>query len=371
MAAAAPRADFKLLLVSVNPAQVQSIVAELMELFPIDQKTALGAVQNAPIILVGGMTPAMAANLRTHVPRLAKLGAQLRLTAEPVGKLKQFRWPAPPPATLRPANIFMCPTCGERFVVQRWAPARQAAAPEAPAEAAAAAEAIPEAEALPAEGAAEIPEAESINLAAADEGPIPEAEPMEAEARPLASVSEEEPIEDLIEAARAEPEPGAIEPAAPPQPEPARRAPEPAIPMLRIAGEPAAQPRPAAAQAVAPMPRPQPQAPTQAAPTQPKLQPRQPSSAALKPVALTLAPKAASEPPAGARYDVSVAKVRGPQQDNLARLLVARLGMPPEEAQKQCERTVILACKGGTAAEADEWRKALVGIGLTPRIRKH
>ena len=328
MAAAAPRADFKLILASVNPAQVQSVVAELMELFPIDQTTALGAVQNAPIILVSGMTPAMAANLRTHVTRLAKLGAQLRLTAEPVGKLKQFRWPSPPSATLRPANVFMCPACGERFVVQRWAPARPAVASGAEA-AREAAEAVPEGEALPADAAEGVPEAEPVDLAVADEGAIPEAEPLEAGERPLASVAEDEPIEDLVEAPQGEPE----------------------------------------AEALAPKPRPQSQAPAQAAPTQPKLQPRQPSSVALKPVAP--APAAAPEAAGAARYDVSVAKVRGPQQEALARLLVARLGMPPEEAEKQCERTVILVCKGGSAAEAVEWGRALEKIDLKPRMRKH
>ena len=65
MSAVAPRADFKLVLLSVQPAQAQSIVAELAEVFPIDQKSALDAVQNAPIVLISGMTQQMAANLRS------------------------------------------------------------------------------------------------------------------------------------------------------------------------------------------------------------------------------------------------------------------------------------------------------------------
>ncbi len=68
---------------------------------------------------------------------------------------------------------------------------------------------------------------------------------------------------------------------------------------------------------------------------------------------------------------MSVARVRGPQQDLLARLLVERMAMTPEEAQKQADRTVVMVCKGGTAAEAEEWRRTLEHEGIKPRIRKH
>jgi hypothetical protein len=65
-----------------------------------------------------------------------------------------------------------------------------------------------------------------------------------------------------------------------------------------------------------------------------------------------------------------VAKVPGPRQGRLADLLVERQGLSPDEAERLVNRTVVLVCKGGTSAEADEWRKALLGIGLKPRIRK-
>ena len=80
--------------------------------------------------------------------------------------------------------------------------------------------------------------------------------------------------------------------------------------------------------------------------------------------------KPAAKAPAGPRYDVSVARVPEGKQDRLADLLVQRQGLSPEDAEKLVNRTVVLVCKGGSSAEADEWRKALLGIGLKPRIRK-
>lgn len=85
------------------------------------------------------------------------------------------------------------------------------------------------------------------------------------------------------------------------------------------------------------------------------------------------APRPAPAPPepAGPRYDVSAARVRDAEQQALVRLLVERSGLAPEEAQRQCDRTVIMVCKNASAAEAEEWRKALAAIGIKPRIRKH
>lgn len=439
MSAPPPKADFKLVLMSVNPAQAQNIAAELADVFPIDRKVALSAVQATPIVLVSGMTQQMAVNLRSHLVRLGRLGAQLRLTADPVGKLKQLRWPSPPPATLRPANIFMCPACGERFVVHRWQPAVQAPPQPVAASAPAAAPAtVAPPAAPPSPEETPLPEAEPVQLTTAEEEAIPEAEPVEAELPEAEAVPEALPaaeptqaekdelaeitgfLDSILKEKGKEPEaapplPAPAAPAAPatppqpaPKPEPIRVAPPPqAIPISSATHEPKTQPRPASqpvpmrlapaagppAQAAAPKPAqpaaqpPAPQ-PAQAAPPRPKpMEIKPPSQAPSKPPAAappgpqprTLVPPrpvappkaAALTEPAGPRYDVSVARVRGAQQDELVRLLVQRLAMTPEDAQKQAERTVVMVCKGGTAAEAEEWRKALESAGIKSRIRKH
>jgi len=290
----APGADFKLVLDAVDPARHDEIVAELAEVLFVDQRTAAEAVRNAPIVLVAGMNQHQAANVRTHLPRLAKLGARLRLTAEPVGRLKQIRWQALPPAVRRPANIFVCPNCGERFVVERWTPG-PVGEPAPRQEPARASQPAPAPEPKPAAGPAEAAVAEAVPVAEeAEEVPeaeaIAEAEPVNtgfAELRAAAAESEEEPI--------------ALE-----ESEPSRT--------------PAAE-------------------------------------------------KAAPEP-SGPRYDVSVAKVRPEKIDDLVELLVKRGGMSYEEARQRCERTVVVVCRNAPSSEADDWRRALLRIGIKPRIRK-
>jgi len=287
-------------------------VAELAEVLFVDQRTAAEAVRNAPIVLIAAMNQHQAANVRTHLPRLAKLGARLRLTAEPVGRLKQIRWQALPPAVRRPANIFVCPNCGERFVVERWtpgpiaeaAPPRQqtprAAHPAPTSEAEPAAQPRQAAQERPAEPA---PAAEPAEAAVAEAVPVAEAaeEVPEAEA-----IAEAEPVDTGFAELRAAAAESEEEPIALEESEPSRT--------------PAAE-------------------------------------------------KAAPEP-SGPRYDVSVAKVRPEKIDDLVELLVKRGGMSYEEARQRCERTVVVVCRNAPSSEADDWRRALLRVGIKPRIRK-
>jgi hypothetical protein len=376
MAAAAPGADFKLLLNAINREQRPAIIQELMLLLQIDQKTAASATENVPIVLVGGMTQQQALTLRTHIPRLLRLGCDLKLTAEPVGKVKQLRWQAPPAATRIPGNLLVCPSCGDRFIVQRWQPqpaaaqpqaeeqAQPPAAPAAPAAAAQAAEEEPveaepleaepvEAEAVEADPAEEIQEAvPAEEVAEAQEaGEVEEAAPAAEQPGQVEPLGEEDDLlgafAEEVEAAADEPEPVEAEPAPKPPPQPAK----PAQP------EPAPEPE-AAPQAAAP---PEPEAPPEPAPAASAPQPAAPAAEEAE---------AAESEDAGPRYDVSVAKVRGEKQEKLAEYLAQRQGITFEEAMKLCEKTVVVVCRGGTSAEADECRRALIKMGIKPRIRK-
>jgi hypothetical protein len=330
--AAPPRADFKLILDAIDPAQAPAIVAELMEVLNIPRQVATAATQQAPIILVGGMSQPQAAVARTHVVRLGRLGAKLRLTAEPVGKLKAMTWKSIPQFVRRPANLFVCPSCGERFVVQRW-----------------------------------------LHQTAVDQAAAPAAAPVAAEPVEAQALPEDAPlrVEDVP------PEPA---PAPAPAPEPVAAAPEP----VEVAPEPVAP----APEPVAPAPEPEPVAaapveevamaePVMAEPVEAEAIPAEPVPAAAPVAAAAPAPAPEPEPepepapaPSGPLYDVSVAKVRGPKQDRLAELIAERLSISFEEASRMCERTIIMVCKGAEESEAASWRKALAGLGLKPRIRK-
>ncbi len=211
--AAPPRADFKLILDAIDPAQAPAIVAELMEVLNIPRQVATAATQQAPIILVGGMSQPQAAVARTHVVRLGRLGAKLRLTAEPVGKLKAMTWKSIPQFVRRPANLFVCPSCGERFVVQRWLHQTahdQAPAPPAPVSA------VPVAEAVAVEA---VPAAPAEGVQAEPAAPAPEPAPVEdvPEAEPIMA----EPVEAVAVPAEPVPAPAPVAAAVPePEPEP-------------------------------------------------------------------------------------------------------------------------------------------------------
>jgi len=404
MGAGAPRGDFKLVLTGIDQAKRPAIIAELVEVLNIDRKTATDLTSNIPIVLIGGMSQQQAATLRTHLVRLVKLGAQMSLSTEAVGKAKQLQWAAPPPILRRPAHLFMCPSCGERFIIQRVRPpelVQPAAAPAAepepaeapPAEAEAVAAEPAEAEAVAAEPVeAEAVEAEEFAAEPAEAVPA-EAEPLgepvdaeeleagaaedlpaeedfspreaesvaEAEAAEIPEIPEAAPIEEaapleaeLVEAEAVPLEGPALPPALPkPQPAPAR--PQPAL----------ARPQPAPPKPQPAPPRPQPAV----AKPQPQAQPRpQPPAARPQPRPAPAAPKPA---PQGPRYDVSVAKARGAKQEKLAELVAARQGISFDEAMKMCERLVVMVCKDAPESEASDWRKALVSAGLEPRIRKH
>ena len=399
MASGAPRADFKLVLDAVKPDQAPAVVVELMEILQVDEKTATDATRNVPIVLVGGMSPQQAACLKSHIVRLARVGAQLRLTSEPVGKVKQLRWQTPPAATRRPACIFVCPSCGERFIVQRWqaparppaqaaarnarpaaAPAPQAAAPAEPVEAepieAEALEAEPiEAEAIEAEPI----QAEPIEAEPAEEPPpagqgdedqqAPENEPAPepeaddvpsdapaaeppAEAAEPAPPAEAEPVPLEPEAEQAEPVAmfGAFDPApeeppqlrpAPPKPPPQAAPPQP---------PPAPQPQMAQPVAVPPQPTPPPPPPPQAQPLQGKplptpapVQPKpQPAPARPKPV--PAARPVAAPPAKGVAVAAQGEAAAGPRYD----VSVATVKL---RAKKQERLAELIAARQGTTFE--------------------
>ncbi len=387
MGAGAPRGDYKLVLTGIDPEKLPAIVAELAEVLSLDPKIASDLAGNLPIVLIGGMSQQQAATLRTHLVRLIKLGAQMSLSAEPVGRAKQLQWAAPAPMLRRPAHVFMCPSCGERFIVQRLRPpelARPVVAAESEP-----AEALPaEAEALAAESAG--PEAQVAEAAEAADFEAESAEAVAAEAEPMGEGAGAEGIEAAAEALPAEGDVGLAEPEAPAEEampldaEPVEAEPleaeavpiEESPPVLQPVS---ARPQPAPARPQPVPPRPQPMAPKPqpgAARPQPLAQQPRPLPAAARPGQPKPAPGPAPKPapapaPQGPRYDVSVAKVRGAKQEKLAELIAARQGVSYDEALKMCERLVVMVCKDAPEAEASEWRKALVSAGIEPRIRKH
>ncbi|MCJ7587778.1 MAG: hypothetical protein MUQ00_07755, partial [Candidatus Aminicenantes bacterium] len=111
--------DLRLILESVPKEQTERVIEELMTLFTIQRPYAEQIVLSAPIILLDHLTDEQASNVASNIIWLTKLGAIVRLTAEPAPtSMRRLTWPAPPNIAVRAGNVFICPHCGGRFVVQ-------------------------------------------------------------------------------------------------------------------------------------------------------------------------------------------------------------------------------------------------------------
>ena len=145
-----------------------------------------------------------------HLVRLQKLGCLLDFPVAPPPRIPGLTWPSLPSIAIKPANIFICPGCGDRFIVQPYAavPAAEARLAEAEpveaepvdAEPVEAAEVVEVAEAVEAEAvSAEVVDAEPV---AAEPVPAPAARPAEPARMDLAPSKQATPEE--VEASRPE-----------------------------------------------------------------------------------------------------------------------------------------------------------------------
>jgi hypothetical protein len=125
--ASGSRSDFKFILNSVQDDAVQAVAQELTALFPLDLPNALNIARNTPLILLDKLSPQQARTAGSYAIRLKALGADVQITAQPVGKLQVLRWPLLPDITKRPGNHVICPACGARLQVQVHAPVVEAA----------------------------------------------------------------------------------------------------------------------------------------------------------------------------------------------------------------------------------------------------
>ena len=197
--AAVTKNDFRFVLNSVRSESLPAVAQELTTLFPLDLPNAMNIARNAPIILADKLTPQQARSVGTYAVRLKALGADVQVTAQPVGKLQVLRWPLLPDIAKRPGNHLICPSCGARLQMMVHIPAAEPAqGPPAGPEPEPAEEPLPEIQPQPEPA----PEPQS-----AAEPPPPPAEPPpaappepEAEEVVLEPVDEEEELVELADA---------------------------------------------------------------------------------------------------------------------------------------------------------------------------
>ena len=197
--------SYFVVLQSVPAERLDDVVTELMILFNVERAHAMQVASNAPIILMSRLNERQAQNVRSHVIRLEKLGAGIDLVTAPPPGVRSLTWPVLPHIATQPASMFLCPSCGERFIVQAYQ-----AAPPAPS----APPSAPRKETQPAEAQGAEPEEEQIELLEAEaveeaadveaEPPAEQAQGEVAEAELLEEEVEEEEFTDVPQPAEAE-----------------------------------------------------------------------------------------------------------------------------------------------------------------------
>lgn len=113
-------ADFRVILDSVDTANIDAILDEFLLQFPLERSNAEQILRQAPIVLLDQLNAEEANNVRTNLVKLTRLGAKIRVTTAAAGTVKRLTWPVIPAAARRAGNVFICPHCGERFTVHPW-----------------------------------------------------------------------------------------------------------------------------------------------------------------------------------------------------------------------------------------------------------
>ena len=394
-------AEYRVVLSSVKAESREQAAAELVLLFPIDEVSARQVLSAAPVVLIEKLTAEQAKNVDSHLACLRRLGVGIEVTANMVANAKHMRLPVKPSIALLPGNMFMCPSCGERFVVERYDRAARAAGASAGprmAEPVAEVPAVQAASASTPAGIAENVELREITpktetaYGAAGQVPQPPAQPAsKPEAPAIGQWSLKHDDERSAKAPTMKPAPQphvSPRPAASSQPRPAaspaglqrkEAGPAPARPMPKPQPPQSAAPNPAAgASQVRPaMVKPaQPAASgaTAPAPAQPKPADSKPigepeirildeSGAAGKPAPAVSAGESACR--------VTIIKKLKPKQKRpVAELIAKYQGVSIEEATKATSKAVIAVMRNASKEQAESCVNELKALGVAAQVKE-
>ena len=376
--------EYRLILKAIPAQATERVVSELTALLPLDKAPAGQIVQAAPIVLLDKLTAVQARNVESSLGCLRRLGVDIALTSEAT-TLKRLSWPVMPEIARHRGNVFVCPHCGERLIVQS-AKAQQAAAQAVrPAEPAAAkpapAPAAPRKEAAAPQPAGE-PKAGFLDLAA-DLAELEGQQPQQAEAResvlppaapparpaapspapakgPIGSWSrstdgdDDDELEFLQE----------IEPA-----KPAAPAPKPAQPAAPV---PPAAPASAAARPTAPQPPPAPAKPAQPAAPASAAKPARPAApqeAGIRFQDEKPAPAAKNtETPAGTFRVSFMAKLKPAQRKPVAEIIAKYQEVSLTDALSAMNRPIVTVLRNATEEQTEQCRKDFKAFGITVQV---
>ncbi|MBI4576940.1 MAG: hypothetical protein HY722_11820, partial [Planctomycetes bacterium] len=87
---------FKLILTKVDATQHEALQDELAQSFGIDQETASHILENAPLILLDGLSFRAVNIVKSRLAGLVALGAQIHTTDAPADDIPKVNWPEMP-----------------------------------------------------------------------------------------------------------------------------------------------------------------------------------------------------------------------------------------------------------------------------------
>ena len=376
-------AEYRVVLSSVKAESREQAAAELVLLFPIDEVSARQVLSAAPIVLIEKLTAEQAKNVDSHLACLRRLGVGIEVTANMVANAKHMRLPVKPSIALLPGNMFMCPSCGERFVVERYDRAARAAGASAGprmAEPVAEVPAVQAASASTPAGIAENVELREITpktetaYGAAGQVPQPPAQPAsKPEAPAIGQWSLKHDDERSAKAPTMKPAPQphvSPRPAASSQPRPAaspaglqrkEAGPAPARPMPKPQPPQSAAPNPAAG---ASQVRPAAPKPADSKPIgEPEIRILDESGAAGKPAPAVSAGESACR--------VTIIKKLKPKQKRpVAELIAKYQGVSIEEATKATSKAVIAVMRNASKEQAESCVNELKALGVAAQVKE-
>lgn len=109
---------FRVIISGVDASQREKAAEELSRTLSMPRASAEKILSNPPIVLIDGLNPEQARNAESHLGNLRRLGVEVKVTDESVGKMPKCTWPSLPAVALIPQGLIVCPHCGEKFLLE-------------------------------------------------------------------------------------------------------------------------------------------------------------------------------------------------------------------------------------------------------------
>ncbi len=126
---------FDIILSSVDEAQTEALAPQLAKAFSLDPESAATILRSAPIVFLQGVAKPDVRTVKKHLLEISKSGAEFTITTQAAAELPRVIWAQRPKFGEAASgdlvhelrwdfgkNAFVCPGCGEAFLLRRIGP---------------------------------------------------------------------------------------------------------------------------------------------------------------------------------------------------------------------------------------------------------